>query len=275
MQQEAQEEKEEEAGSRREEAEEEKAEAGSQREAQEEEEAEAGSQQEAQEEEKTESGSQREALPISREIERELEREELDRLGILHIRKYEAAAEGTGKAAQGEEAPDGREEASRGRDPKPPSGGSRLREELRSRETLPLPEIPVPFRETEDPAGERELWDSLRSRFPKILAFDYADGCEILAIKPQDIGLLPRENWGYGSNSFLLHGYYHYRYLILARLNQPGRSGRYLLGVPGHYQSNEKYMAAMFGFPDFVLSKRQPPGDSRFGYWYADIRFGA
>ena len=268
LQQEAQEEKEEEAGSRREEAEEEKAEAGSQREAQEEEEAEAGSQQEAQEEEKTESGSPRES-------ERELEREELDRLGILHIRKYEAAAEGTGKAAQGEEAPDGREEASRGRDPKPPSGGSRLREELRSRETLPLPEIPVPFRETEDPAGERELWDSLRSRFPKILAFDYADGCEILAIKPQDIGLLPRENWGYGSNSFLLHGYYHYRYLILARLNQPGRSGRYLLGVPGHYQSNEKYMAAMFGFPDFVLSKRQPPGDSRFGYWYADIRFGA
>lgn len=275
LQQEAQEEKEEEAGSRREEAEEEKAEAGSRREVQEEEEAEAGSQQEAQEEEKTESGSQREALPISREIERELEREELDRLGILHIRKNEAAAEESGKAAQGEKAPDGREEASRGRDPKPPSGGSRLREELRSRETLPLPEIPVPFRETEDPAGERELWDSLRSRFPKILAFDYADGCEILAIKPQDIGLLPRENWGYGSNSFLLHGYYHYRYLILARLNQPGRSGRYLLGVPGHYQSNEKYMAAMFGFPDFVLSKRQPPGDSRFGYWYADIRFGA
>ncbi len=272
LQQETQEEKEEEAGSRREEAEEEKAEAGSQREAQEEEETESGPQQETEEEE---AGSQQEALPISREIERELEREELDRLGILHIRKYEAAAEGTGKAAQGEEAPDGREEASRGRDPKPPSGGSRLREELRSRETLPLPEIPVPFRETEDPAGERELWDSLRSRFPKILAFDYADGCEILAIKPQDIGLLPRENWGYGSNSFLLHGYYHYRYLILARLNQPGRSGRYLLGVPGHYQSNEKYMAAMFGFPDFVLSKRQPPGDSRFGYWYADIRFGA
>ncbi len=252
--------------------EEEETERGPQREAQEEEETESGSQQEAEEEE---AGSQQEALPISREIERELEREELGRLGILHIRKNETAAEETGKAAQGEEAPGGRKEASRGRDPKPPSGGSRLREELRSRETLPLPEIPVPFRETEDPAGERELWDSLRSRFPKILAFDYADGCEILAIKPQDIGLLPRENWGYGSNSFLLHGYYHYRYLILARLNQPGRSGRYLLGVPGHYQSNEKYMAAMFGFPDFVLSKRQPPGDSRFGYWYADIRFGA
>ena len=294
LQQEEEEEEEAEAGSQREAQEEEEAEAGLRQEAekvesssgQEEEETERGPQREAQEEEETESGSQQEAeeeeagsqqeaLPISREIERELEREELDRLGILHIRKYEAAAEGTGKAAQGEEAPDGREEASRGRDPKPPSGGSRLREELRSRETLPLPEIPVPFRETEDPAGERELWNSLRSRFPKILAFDYADGCEILAIKPQDIGLLPRENWGYGSNSFLLHGYYHYRYLILARLNQPGRSGRYLLGVPGHYQSNEKYMAAMFGFPDFVLSKRQPPGDSRFGYWYADIRFGA
>ena len=139
-------------------------------------------------------------------------------------------------------------------------------------EALPSSAIPSPSRDVSDVAGERELWESMRKRYPKILAFDYADGCEILAIKPQDIGLLPRENWVYGNNSFLLHGYYNYRYLILARLNQPGGSGRYLLGVPGHYQSNEKYMAAMFGFSDFVLSKKQPPKDSRFGYWYTDIQ---
>ena len=123
----------------------------------------------------------------------------------------------------------------------------------------------------EDPA--EPLWNRLRAAYPKVTAFECADGCEILVIKPQDIGLLPRENWVYGNNSFLLHGYYNYRYLILARLGKPGERGRYILGVPGHYGNNEKYMAAMFGFDRFVRSTRQPPRDSRFGYWYTDLNF--
>lgn len=123
----------------------------------------------------------------------------------------------------------------------------------------------------EDPA--ESLWNRLRAAYPKVTAFECADGCEMLVIKPQDIGLLPRENWVYGNNSFLLHGYYNYRYLILARLGKPGERGRYILGVPGHYGNNEKYMAAMFGFDRFVRSTRQPPRDSRFGYWYTDLNF--
>ena len=123
----------------------------------------------------------------------------------------------------------------------------------------------------EDPA--ESLWNRLRAAYPKVTAFECSDGCEILVIKPQDIGLLPRENWVYGNNSFLLHGYYNYRYLILARLGKPGERGRYILGVPGHYGNNEKYMAAMFGFDRFVRSTRQPPRDSRFGYWYTDLNF--
>ena len=123
----------------------------------------------------------------------------------------------------------------------------------------------------EDPA--ETLWNRLRVTYPKVTAFECADGCEILVIKPQDIGLLPRENWVYGNNSFLLHGYYNYRYLILARLGKSGERGRYILGVPGHYGNNEKYMAAMFGFDRFVRSTRQPPRDSRFGYWYTDLNF--
>ena len=123
----------------------------------------------------------------------------------------------------------------------------------------------------EDPA--ETLWNRLRVTYPKVTAFECSDGCEILVIKPQDIGLLPRENWVYGNNSFLLHGYYSYRYLILARLGKSGERGRYILGVPGHYGNNEKYMAAMFGFDRFVRSTRQPPRDSRFGYWYTDLNF--
>ena len=118
------------------------------------------------------------------------------------------------------------------------------------------------------------VWDRMRREHTRILAFDYEEGCEILTIKPQDIGLLPRDAWVYGNNSFLLHGYYNYRYLILAKLFNENGMPRYLLGVPGHYYSNERYMASMFGFPNFVLSKEQPVEDGRFGFWYTDVKIG-
>lgn len=132
----------------------------------------------------------------------------------------------------------------------------------------------IPLHELDDGCSHQRMWARLRRKYPKILAFDYEPGCEILTIKPQDIGLLPREAWIFGNNSFLLHGYYSYRYLILARLENPGGEPRYLLGVPGHYSSNEKYMASMFGFSDFIMSKKQPSGDECFGYWYTDVRVG-
>lgn len=143
--------------------------------------------------------------------------------------------------------------------------------------SMPEPELEphVPGTEIAQPdKNHQEMWEYLRKHHAKIMAFDYEDGCEILILKPQDIGLLPRDNWIFGNNSFLLHGYYSYRYLILARLENPWGMPRYLLGVPGNYLSNEKYMAAMFGFPDFVLSKKQPSRESKFGYWYTEIKLG-
>ena len=146
------------------------------------------------------------------------------------------------------------------------------------------PEVPLPDEPQMDPEqldkneGELDyeaIWEKFSRTYPKIMAFDYKNGCEILRISPQDIGLLPRENWVYGNNSFLLHGYYSYRYLILVRLHNPNGRPRFLLGVPGHYYSNEKNMASMFGFPHFVLSKKQPIEQGRFGYWYTDVKIGA
>lgn len=128
--------------------------------------------------------------------------------------------------------------------------------------------------EIQDDNTHHMIWEKLKREHTRILAFDYEDGCEILTIKPQDIGVLPRDTWVYGNNSFLLHGYYNYRYLILAKLLNPNGMPRYLLGIPGHYYSNERYMASMFGFPNFVLSKDQPMEDGRFGFWYTDVKLG-
>lgn len=156
------------------------------------------------------------------------------------------------------------------------SGREKAAVQIRPASLPPEPGDPAQLealdRMEKEAANQNHLWSQLGRRYPKVLAFDYENGCEILSIKPQDIGLLPREVWVYGNNSFLLHGYYNYRHLILAKLNNPKGRPRYLLGVPGHYFSNEKYMASMFGFPNFVLAKRQPEADGRYGYWYTDIR---
>lgn len=149
---------------------------------------------------------------------------------------------------------------------------------LKREQETPYPELenPAVLRELERQEAEEnnrsDLWERFQRKYTRVLAFECDSGCEILSIKPQDIGLLPREIWVYGNNSFLLHGYYNYRHLILARLSDSGGKIRYLLGVPGHYFSNEKYMASMFGFPHFVLAKKQPDEGGRFGYWYTDIR---
>ncbi len=119
---------------------------------------------------------------------------------------------------------------------------------------------------------ELPLWESLKKLMPRKRALA-EEGWEVLQIHLQDIGRLPRENWTYGNNSFVLHGYYQYRYLILARRPGAGRAGsqayQYILGVPGIFKPQEKFMASMFGLPEF---KRASAGrDENFGFWCGNI----
>ena len=193
------------------------------------------------------------------------------------------AAGQPGELAKGQQRPPAGTPQPEDSAPSQPSGEQLSPNSTAGSESSSQPEVALPEEPAEEPEGGGPLdpipdaeavWDSFRKQYPKIDAFDYENGCEILKIRPQDIGLLPRENWTYGNNSFLLHGYYNYRCLILVRLNNPSGKSRFLLGVPGHYFSNEKYMASMFGFPHFVLSKKQPLDNGRFGYWYTDVRLG-
>lgn len=214
-----------------------------------------------------------EYLPVSEEIAKELEQEAQEL-------ELEAPWEGTVEAdPQAEEmAVLAQEQAVMEAEPQQQEVELHMPQKLRQEETPipPEPEDPAKLKELDrlekEETSRSHLWDRMAGNYVKVLAFDYDNGCEILSIKPQDIGLLPREIWTFGNNSFLLHGYYNYRHLILARLHNPQGAPRYLLGVPGHYFSNEKYMASMFGFPHFVLAKKQPEEDGRFGYWYTDIR---
>ena len=141
-----------------------------------------------------------------------------------------------------------------------------------SEPTIPFPSAAPksPSSPSREPVCSADKWEQLCTMYPEIHPF--RDSREYLSIAPKDFVVLCKEYQKLVHNSFLLHGYYNYRHLILAKLLEPQQPPRYLLGVPGHYFSNEKYMASMFGFPHFVLARKQPQGDGRFGYWYTDIR---
>lgn len=102
-------------------------------------------------------------------------------------------------------------------------------------------------------------------------------------IEPADLEYLPKDLWILGSNSFLLHGYYTYGHLILAEKQESGNRS-YLLGVPGFYQSRERFLAEIFGFHSFQPVKKTQTTDyidslpfdcsdtgSPFGYWYMSL----
>ena len=121
---------------------------------------------------------------------------------------------------------------------------------------------------------ELPLWDCLRKIFPRKLVLTEA-GWEVLQIHIQDIGRLPRENWPYGNNSFVLHGYYQYRYLILARRRRENSERfrsefQYILGVPGIFKAQEKFMASMFGFPEF--KRAAGSREEGFGFWCGSLQ---
>ncbi len=123
----------------------------------------------------------------------------------------------------------------------------------------------------EDP--RRRQWEYLVSHFP---AVRYQDGGgDILSgirLGNRELSRIPRDKWGLGNNSFLLHGFYQHHHLLLFR-KQTERQISYYIGVPGIYNEKEQMLASMFGFEEFKVMKgpnaqtqTQAPEES-FGYW--------
>lgn len=102
------------------------------------------------------------------------------------------------------------------------------------------------------------VWEELcREHKPAALFEEWDTKCIQLELK--DLRSLPKKYWYLGNNSFLLHGFFNYRYLVLGRTAEE----RWFLGVPGVYQRQERVMAAIFGFPEFFAAG--PGGERRGG----------
>ncbi|MDO4323908.1 MAG: hypothetical protein Q4C61_15440 [Lachnospiraceae bacterium] len=106
--------------------------------------------------------------------------------------------------------------------------------------------------------GINELF-KIRSRFQPFADTEITD---CVMIMPCDIIRLQQENWQVGRSSFLQHGFYQHRHLLLGKTCD----GEYVLGVPGIRNPQEQYMAGMFGFEHFKTSKMYGCGKV-FGYW--------
>lgn len=91
-------------------------------------------------------------------------------------------------------------------------------------------------------------------------------------ITPEDIGLTSRDNWELGNNSFLMHGYYSYQYLLLGSMVYEDGRRQYIIGVPGIFSNKDQYLARLFGFKRFVPLKKEPYQTGSFGYWITRCR---
>ncbi len=117
---------------------------------------------------------------------------------------------------------------------------------------------------------DHPLAGKIFENYPRIYPFEDNEITMCVKIEPKDIGFLPMSTWVLNSNSFLLHGYYCYRHLIFARINDKYGS-RYILGVPGIYHNREQFMARMFGFEQFKSIRKRELRQGDFGYWYITV----
>lgn len=141
---------------------------------------------------------------------------------------------------------------------------------LQSEETMQATEIPM---RNFFPAYDwLEIWENLKKSHPVFTPFESPEA-ECIQIELKNLRELPKRYWYLGNNSFLLHGFFNYRYLVVGKTAEE----RWFIGVPGIYQRQERVMAAIFGFPEFIPTAASKEDNenaepiNRFGCWYRYI----
>lgn len=109
---------------------------------------------------------------------------------------------------------------------------------------------------------KEDKWEQILNSYENI--HPYGDERVYVKLEPKDFVILQSKYQHLVNNSFLLHGFYNYRYVIL------GKERDYYLGVPGVFYEREKMVALMFGFEAFEC----PGGNVRageFGYYLRKV----
>lgn len=120
---------------------------------------------------------------------------------------------------------------------------------------------------TETVCGDK--WEQLLECYKKVHPFE--DDRVFLSVEPKDFIILQAPYQRLVNNSFLLHGFYNYRHLILGPDKEigEGEAACFYLGVPGTYFEREKMVAIMFGFEGFECGG--PVEVGKFGYYMRKV----
>lgn len=130
----------------------------------------------------------------------------------------------------------------------------------------------VMLNEFEKPKTEQQIilsdkWKQLMQLYPMI--HPYEDEREYLSIQPKDFVVMTGDHQHLANNSFLLHGYYNYRHVILGK-EKIKEEEVFYLGVPGVYYEREKMVALMFGFEAFECNGGKAEA-GKFGYYLRKV----
>lgn len=146
----------------------------------------------------------------------------------------------------------------------PLSGWDRPQEESTLQaEELPMRKIIMPDFGMRDTIWQN--WEQIKNKMTILHPIE-GENITCVHMELRDIRELPRKYWYLGNNSFLLHGFFNYRYLLFGERVCDGKKELFL-GVPGVFQQQEKVMAAIFGFPQFIPEKPAEHKEQHFGYW--------
>ncbi|NBJ91883.1 hypothetical protein [Parablautia muri] len=126
-----------------------------------------------------------------------------------------------------------------------------------------IPEKEIPAFLLQSAASDK--WEQLQQCYKKVHPF--GDERVFLSIEPKDFVVLQAPYQRLVNNSFLLHGFYNYRHMILGPDKElgNGEGNCFYLGVPGTYFEREKMVAIMFGFEGFECDGAVEIG--KFGYY--------
>lgn len=110
---------------------------------------------------------------------------------------------------------------------------------------------------------KEDKWEQILSTYDNI--HPYGDERVYVKLAPKDFIILSEKYQHLVNNSFLLHGFYNYRHVILGKEGE-----KYYLGVPGVFYEREKMVALMFGFEAFECGSGEPKA-GEFGYYLRQV----
>lgn len=143
-------------------------------------------------------------------------------------------------------------------------------ETIHYREKEPFPkENKIMFREPEPEILCTDKWVQILSKYSNIHPF--RDDRVFVSLSLEELVILPEKHQKLIHNSFLLHGFYNYRHIILGKDYRLGSCTDkcFYLGVPGVYFEREKQVAVMFGFEGFECAGSVEIG--KFGYYVKEV----